>query len=395
MKRTLSMLIMLLLCSVTSCTAQPNQVGFAGHQVMQNGTIITVTNVPENSTLIIAFYKDKILSDVKLYNGSGTITVDIANALVNMDTAKIFLWEMRTLKSLTPNALEVTVKNETSNQNAFGFHYDTKTVKLNDGRDMPIIGLGTYSLHGDTCVNAVVSALQNGYRLIDTASAYGNQEEVGEGVRKAMAELGLKREDIFVTTKLYPGSEMANPEQAIESCLSKLNIDYIDMMLLHHPDTNDAKAYKAMEKYVAEGKIRSIGVSNYYISEMTDFLTKVDTPPAIVQNEIHPYYQESEVIDFMHNSTDTVVQGWYPFGGRGYTKEMLGNETLIEIGKAHDKTAAQVILRWNLQKGVAVIPGSSNPDHIKENMDIFDFELTDEEMAAINSLNRDEKHDWY
>ncbi len=364
-------------------------------EITKNGNTVTVTNAPENSTLITAFYKDKILSDVKLYKGSGTITADIKNSNINFDTIKIFLWDMETLKPLTSNTLEVNMNNETSNNNQFGFNYETKTVKLNDGRDMPIIGLGTYSLHGDTCVNAVFSALQNGYRLIDTASYYGNQEEVGEGIRKAIKELGIKREEIFVTTKLYPGSEMANPEQAIESCLSKLNIDYIDMMLLHHPDTNDVKAYKAMEKYVEKGKIRSIGVSNYYISEMTDFIAKVDTPPAIVQNEIHPYYQESEVIDFIHNSTDTVVQGWYPFGGRGYTKEILGNETLIQIGKAHNKTAAQVILRWNLQKGVAVIPGSSNPDHIKENMDIFDFELTDKEMKTINSLNRNEKHDWY
>ncbi len=259
---------------------------------------------------------------------------------------------------------------------------------------MPIYGLGTYSLHGETCVNAVKSALASGVRLIDTAHMYGNEAEIGRAVRESMQELGLKREEIFVTTKIYPGSDMANPEAAIQACLDRLDIEYIDLMLLHHPDSNDVKAYKAMEQFVADGKIRSIGLSNWYVEELTDFLPQVSIKPALVQNEIHPYYQENKVIPFIQ-SQGIVVQGWYPLGGRGHTAELLGNEVISAIGAAHGKSSAQVILRWNLQKGVAVIPGSSNPAHIKENTELFDFELTAEEMAQINALDRNEKHDWY
>ena len=142
------------------------------------------------------------------------------------------------------------------------FNFDSKTVTLNSGYEMPLNGLGTYSLHGETCVNSVKSALRSGVRLIDTASAYGNEKEVGRAIREAMEELGLKREDIFVITKIYPGSEMADPERSIQACLDRLNIGYVDMMLLHHPDRNDVKAYQAMEKFAEEGKIRSIGLSN-------------------------------------------------------------------------------------------------------------------------------------
>ena len=145
---------------------------------------------------------------------------------------------------------------------------------------------------------------------------------------------------------------------------------------------------------MADGKIRSIGLSNWYVEELEEFLPQVNITPALVQNEIHPYYQENDVIPFVQ-SLGIVVQGWYQFGGRGYTSEMLGNEVISEIAEEHGVTSAQVILRWNLQKGVVVIPGSSNPDHIRENLDLFGFELTDEDMDRINALDRNEKHDWY
>jgi diketogulonate reductase-like aldo/keto reductase len=154
------------------------------------------------------------------------------------------------------------------------------------------------------------------------------------------------------------------------------------------------KAYKAMEKAVAEGKIRSIGLSNWYIKEINEFLPQITITPALNQNEIHPYYQENDVIPYFHN-LGIVMEAWYPLGGRGYTWALLNNETIVGIAKSHNKSSAQVILRWDLQKGVVVIPGSSNPDHIKENISIFDFELTDEEMNRINALDRNEKHDWY
>lgn len=149
------------------------------------------------------------------------------------------------------------------------FNFDTKTVLLNSGYEMPINGLGTYSLHGDECRNAVRTALENGVRLIDTASAYGNEAEIGQAIREAIKDGIIKREDIFVITKIYPGNEMKNPEESIQACLDKLNIGYVDMMLLHHPDPNDVKAYKAMEKFVKEGEIHSIGLSNWYVEELT------------------------------------------------------------------------------------------------------------------------------
>ena len=279
------------------------------------------------------------------------------------------------------------------NQGVGVFDLDKKTVLLNSGYEMPILGLGTYSLDHDTCVNSVMALLENGGRLIDTAYMYGNEEAVGEGVRKGMEEYGIPREEIYVITKIYP-NQFDDPEAAIDMALEKLDIGYIDMMLLHHPGTNDVKAYQAMEKYVGEGKIHSLGLSNWYVEELTEFLPQVTIKPALVQNEIHPYYQEQDVVPFIQ-ANGIVVQCWYPLGGRGYTADLLGNETIQMIASAHGVSAAQVILRWDLQRSIVVIPGSSNPDHIKENLDLFGFELTDEEMEQIGALDRDEKHDWY
>lgn len=269
------------------------------------------------------------------------------------------------------------------------FDFETRTVTLNSGYEMPLNGIGTYSLTGDECYNSIISALNSGVRLIDTAYFYGNEAEIGRAIRDS----GVPREEIFVITKIYP-SQFNDPEGAIEMALEKLDIGYIDMMLLHHPGDGDVEAYKAMEKYVEKGQIRSIGLSNWYIEELDEFLPQVDTVPALVQNEIHPYYQEIEVVPYIQ-SKGIVMQGWYPFGGRGHTSELLNDETIVEIANNHNVTAAQVILRWNLQRGVVVIPGSSNPDHIKENTEIYHFELTEEEMERIEGLNRDEKHDWY
>ena len=273
------------------------------------------------------------------------------------------------------------------------FDFENRTVLLNSGYTMPIMGLGTYALDYDTCVNSVMALIENGGRLIDTAYMYGNEEAVGEGVRRAIAEFGVSREEIFVITKIYP-NQLSDPESAIEMALEKLDIGYIDMMLLHHPGRNDVEAYLAMEKYVTEGKIRSLGLSNWYIEELTDFLPQVNIMPALVQNEIHPYYQEQEVVPFIQEK-GIVVQCWYPLGGRGYTQELLTDETISSIAAAHEISAAQVILRWDLQRGIVVIPGSSNPEHIRENLDLFGFELTSEDMEQIAVLDRDEKHDWY
>ena len=275
----------------------------------------------------------------------------------------------------------------------YGFDFESRTVMLNSGYEMPVLGLGTYALDHDTCVNSVKTLLAEGGRLIDTAYMYHNEEAVGEGVRQAMEEYGIDREEIFVITKIYP-TQYSDPEAAIDEALEKLNIGYIDMMLLHHPGTGDVNAYHAMEKYKEAGKIRSLGLSNWYIEELTEFLPQVSVMPALVQNEIHPYYQEQDVVPFIQEK-GIAVQCWYPLGGRGHTAELLGDETITAIAEAHHVSSAQVILRWDLQRGIIVIPGSSNPDHIRENLDLFGFELTDEEMERINALDRGEKHDWY
>lgn len=281
------------------------------------------------------------------------------------------------------------LKGGTTDMQDISFDFKTKTVTLNSGYEMPIYGIGTYSLLDKVCVDSVSEALAFGVRLIDTAYMYHNEECVGKAVRNS----GIPRKDIFVTTKLYP-NQFADAEAAIDNALKKLDIEYIDLMLLHHPGDGDVKAYQAMERAVAKGQIRSIGLSNWYIEELKKFLPQVSITPALVQNEIHPYYQASEVIDYVH-SLGIVSEGWYPLGGRGYTAALLGNKVISQIAASHKKSSAQVILRWNLQKGVVVIPGSSNPKHIQENTLLFDFELTDEEMKRINALDRNEKHDWY
>ena len=269
------------------------------------------------------------------------------------------------------------------------FDFESRTVMLNSGYEMPIVGLGTYALSDEECYNSVIALLEAGGRLIDTASYYGNEESIGRAIRDS----DVPREEIFVTTKIYP-TEFDDPEEAIEGCLERLDIGYIDLMLLHHPGTGDVEAYHAMEQAVDDGKIRSIGLSNWYIQELEEFLPQVNIAPAVVQNEIHPYYQEQEVVPYIQE-LGIVVNGYSPFGGRGHTSEMFADEVIAAIAEDHGVTSAQVILRWNLQRGVVVNPGSSNPEHIRENLDVFDFELTGEEMDQIAELERGEKHEWY
>ena len=281
------------------------------------------------------------------------------------------------------------ITSEKSEGSASAFDISSRKVTLNSGYDMPLNGIGTYSLTDEECFDSITSALNSGVRLIDTAHAYSNEEDIGRAIKAS----DVPREDIFITTKLYP-DQFDDPESAIDLALEKLDVEYIDLMLLHHPGENDTKAYKAMEKYVEQGKIRSIGLSNWYVEELEEFLPQITIMPAVIQNEIHPYYQENDVIPYIQDK-GIVVEGWYPFGGRGHTSELLNDSVITEIAKTHDVSSAQVILRWNLQKGVIVIPGSSNPEHIKENTEIYHFELTEDEMEQINKLDRHEKHDWY
>ncbi|WIH81350.1 aldo/keto reductase [Brachyspira pilosicoli] len=282
--------------------------------------------------------------------------------------------------------ISINIKAEANNMKG-NFNFNTKTVKLNNGYEIPLNGIGTYSLLNEVCYNSVLYALQNGVRLIDTAYIYRNEEEVARAVRDSK----IDRKDIFVITKLYP-NQYNDAENAINEALKKLG--YIDMMLLHHPGNNDVEAYKAIEKAVKEGKIKSIGLSNWYIKELKEFLPKINIMPALVQNEIHPYYQDTEVVEYIQ-SLGIAVQAWYPLGGRGHQRELLNDSVLKDIAKKHNKSVAQIILRWHLQRGVIVIPGSSNRAHIIENTELYDFELSDDEMRRISKLNRNEKHDWY
>ena len=262
-------------------------------------------------------------------------------------------------------------------------------VRLNDGRAMPVVGLGTYSLRGDVCRSAVSSALQLGYRKFDSASIYGNERELGE----ALAASGLPRSELFVATKLYP-DQFDRAEQAIEESLERLNLGYADLMLLHHPGRHDVRAYRAMEQARQQGLIRSLGLSNFYAAELGEFLPQVSVKPVLVQNEIHPYYQDREATAFIQ-SKGIVVEAWYPLGGRGHNRELLSDPALAAIAARHGVSLVQVILRWDLQRGVAVVPGSANPSHQKENISLFDFELSAKEMDEIARLDRKEKHDWY
>lgn len=270
-------------------------------------------------------------------------------------------------------------------------NFDLKTgvVTLNSGDVMPVAGIGTYSLSHEECRQSLMTFLKEGGRLIDTAYMYGNEEAVGQAVRQS----GVPREEIFVITKIYP-SQFDDAKRAADLALQKLDIGYIDLMLLHHPGTNDVKAYLTLEDYVKEGLIRNLGLSNYYIKELSDFLPKVNLKPVLVQNEIHPYYQEKEVVPFIQ-AQDITVQSWYPLGGRGYTEALLGNDEIVKIAAEAGVSPAQVVLRWALQRGIAVIPGTSNPEHIKENLSLLTFELTKEQMERIAALDRHEKHDWY
>ena len=272
------------------------------------------------------------------------------------------------------------------------FDFEKQTVLLNSGYEMPIIGLGTWTLSDDEAENSVYHALKSGMRLIDTARYYGNEVGVGRGIQKAIDEGIVTREDVFITTKIYGG----NYERAggiIDDALKDLNLDYIDLMLIHQPGYDDEGVYKAMEDAVRAGKLRSIGISNYYTKEQVDEVLSFATiVPAVIQNENHLYYQNTELQEYV-SQYGIVIESWYPFGGRGHTSEHFGNEVITELAEKYGKSSAQIILRWQLQAGFIAIPGSSNPDHIAENYDIFDFELSKEDMQRIRELDQHERYE--
>ena len=267
-----------------------------------------------------------------------------------------------------------------------------KIAILNNGNKMPILGLGTWTLSNDEAEESVYVAIKEGYRLIDTAEYYRDEVGVGKGVKKSIEEGIIKREDVFITTKIMPGA-YSNPDMAIEDSLKNLDVDYIDLMLIHQPGSNDEKVYKSMEKYYKNGKLKSIGISNYYTKSQVDkVLSYATIIPAIIQNENHIYYQNNELQEYVRNY-GIIIESWYPFGGRGHTSENFNNEVIVSLANKYKKTSAQIILRWNLQAEYIVIPGSKNPDHIKENYNIFDFELSSEDMEKIYKINKNQRYE--
>lgn len=256
-------------------------------------------------------------------------------------------------------------------------------IKLNNGVEMPMAGIGTFLLSPDEAEASVVSALENGYRLIDTANAYVNEKAVGRGMRKS----GVDRKEIFLETKLWPS--FYEQEDAVEKTLERLNTDYIDLLLIHQPAGNYIAGYRLMEKAYKEGKVRAIGLSNFTKEQIQEILNICEIKPSVLQTEIHPYSQEKELKDFL-SKEDIAIQAWYPLGHGD--KALLQEEVFTRLAKKYHKSNAQIILRWHLQEGNIVIPGSKNPDHIRDNFDLFDFALDDDEMADIAALNKDKRY---
>lgn len=282
-------------------------------------------------------------------------------------------------------------QDETGDNPVGRFNLETGTVLLNRGYEMPILGLGTFRLSDSECENSVYHALLYGGRLIDTARIYGNEAAVGRAIQRAIDEGICTREEIFVTTKMWT-SDFDNSDAAIDASLERLGLDYIDLMILHHSQpSNDVEAYQSMERAVEAGKLRSIGLSNFYTPEDFDRLVNATTiAPALLQNETHLYHQSVEMKAHIAQY-GTVMESWFPLGGRGQTQILFNDPTVVRIAEAHDKTSAQIILRWHLQAGNIAIPGSSNPDHILENLSIYDFALTDAEMDSLTALDRNER----
>ena len=258
-----------------------------------------------------------------------------------------------------------------------------KYAALNNGVKMPMAGIGTFLLTPDEAEASCLSALADGYRLIDTANAYVNEKAVGRAMKKS----GVPREEIFLETKLWPA--FYEQADAVEKTLARLDTDYIDLLLIHQPAGNYAAGYRLMEKAYKEGKVRAIGLSNFTKAQIEDILALCEVRPTVLQTELHPYHQERSLKAFLKEQ-GMVAQAWYPLGHGD--KALLEEPLFGALGKKYGKSAAQIILRWHMQNGNIVIPGSKNPDHIKANFDLFDFELTDKEMAQIAALNKNVRY---
>jgi diketogulonate reductase-like aldo/keto reductase len=252
-------------------------------------------------------------------------------------------------------------------------------MKLNNGIKCPVVGIGTYMLSPADAENSVWDSLKMGYSLVDTANAYVNERAVGRG----MKDSGVKREDIFLSTKLWP-SEYEN-ENAVDETLERLGVDYVDLLYIHQPAGSWPAGYRQLENAYREGKAKSIGISNFEGRYIEELETRWEIVPQFIQVEAHPYFTQQELRKTL-DKYDIKLMSWYPLG---HGDRSLQNEPVFaKLGRKYGKTPAQVILRWHTQMGFAVIPGSRNVDHIKDNLDILDFMLSDEEMAEIAKLDK-------
>jgi 2,5-diketo-D-gluconate reductase A len=260
----------------------------------------------------------------------------------------------------------------------------TPTITLNNGLEMPILGFGVFQIPAEETEPIVVEAIAAGYRALDTAASYGNEEAVGRGIRAS----GIARDELFITTKLWvehQGEEKAR--RAFETSLEKLQIDHLDLFLIHQPFGDYYGSWRAMEKLNDEGLARAIGVSNFYPDRLVDLIEHNEITPAVNQIETHPFFQRADYQALLRER-GVQIESWGPFAeGRN---NLFTNPTLTEIGEAHGKSIAQVVLRWLIQRDVIVIPKSVRPERMRENLDVFDFELTGDEMARIAALDTGE-----
>lgn len=259
------------------------------------------------------------------------------------------------------------------------------TIKLNNGIEMPQLGFGVFQVPDlKECEEAVVNALQAGYRLLDTATAYQNEEAVGRAIKRS----GVPRDEIFVTSKLWVSEfTYERAQQGINDSLKRLGLDYMDLYLLHQPYGDTMGAWRALEEAQQAGKIRAIGVSNFYADQLKNLELMMTVKPAVNQIEINPWYQQPEEVRF-NQSEDVRVEAWAPFAEGKHN--IFQNETIAQIAQVHGKATGQVILRWLLQRGITVIPKSVHKERMIENMNVFDFELTDAEMQTMQSLDKQE-----
>ena len=255
---------------------------------------------------------------------------------------------------------------------------------LNNGIKMPMEGIGTFLLKPAEAEESVYQALKAGYRLVDTANAYMNEKGVGRGIKKS----GVKREDIFLVTKLWP-TEYEDGERAIEDTLKRLGTDYVDLLILHQPVGNYLAGYQAMEKAYRAGKVKALGLSNFPEKLIQDVIDRCEIKPQMVQVEAHPYYPQTELKQYL-SKYQMVLMAWYPLGHGD--KSLVNEEVFTELAKKYGKTNAQIVLRWHVQEGNVIIPGSKNAAHIRDNFDIFDFSLTEDEMARIAKVDKNTRY---